>query len=132
MPPSAATTACPVWMPSRGPRMIRTAISSWFATKILEIAIGAAQISMSYSGCPAITASPFSTWNCKPTCWSGSASPPTTCRQIARRCAVSPSTAACIIFLTPQSPQAYLRIRALSDLTVDLADSTVYFGEMID
>jgi hypothetical protein len=31
-------------------------------------------------------------------------------------------------FLTPQNPQAYLSIRALSDLTMDLADSTVYFA----
>ena len=38
MPPSAATTGCTVWMPSRRPRMIRTAISPRCATKILEIA----------------------------------------------------------------------------------------------
>jgi hypothetical protein len=31
-------------------------------------------------------------------------------------------------FLTPQDPQAYLRFSALSDLTVDLADSMVFFA----
>jgi len=32
-------------------------------------------------------------------------------------------------FLTPQDPQAYLRFSALSDLTVDLADSMVFFAD---
>jgi hypothetical protein len=31
-------------------------------------------------------------------------------------------------FLTPQDATAYLRLKSLSDLTVDLADSTVYFA----